>query len=333
MNQKGFSLVELLIVAAGIGGLAVVGMQIAKTQLKTQTKSIFDSDALLTTNEIVGILSDPNKCLNTLGGKNAVSTSNGINAINGNRYYSIASGSSPNDGYGNSNLKISNYTLSSTSAEVGQNISYLNINFAKKSLLKTNSADDILTKKIKLYVEVDASNNITKCRSIAAATTDIWTRGSGSTIFYSGGNVGIGTTNPQVSFQVAGAIGPGDESQATSCNAATEGSMRYNKSLRQMQFCGSEAGPPVSYSWKAMGGNGYSSINVRTASRNAWRWPSITAVCNSDEKALGGGGSCSGGSGFNFIPSTLPSGNGWYVSCDTPNNQSVTVIAYVICAK
>lgn len=333
MNRNGFSLVELLIVAAGIGGLAVIGMQIAKTQLKTQTKSVFDSDALFTTNEIIGILSDPAKCFTTLGGRNAVSTTNGIYAINGNRYFSIDSGSSPNEGYGSSNLKISNYTLSATSAEVGQNISYLNINFSKKNLLKTNATDGVLTKKVKLHVEVDASNNITKCRSISSATTDIWTRGTGSTIFYSGGNVGIGTTNPQVGFQVAGAISPGDESQATTCNASTEGSMRYNKSLRQMQFCGSEAGPPVTYLWKAMGGSGYSSINVRTASRTAWRWPSITAVCNSDEKALSGGGSCSGGGGFNFIPSTLPSGNGWYVSCDTPNNQSVTVVAYVICAK
>jgi prepilin-type N-terminal cleavage/methylation domain-containing protein len=195
-HKKGFSLVELLIVVAAMAGLALVGMQISKNQNQTFTKGNFDSDVLLTTNEINAILSDPVKCLATIGGMNALSTKKGINSINNGKFYSLESGSAPISGYGNSNLQIQNYALSATASDLASNNSYLLINYQNKNLLKTNSGSSLITKKINLYVEVNGSSNITKCRSLSSSSTDIWTRGMGSQIYYSGGNVGIGVKNP-----------------------------------------------------------------------------------------------------------------------------------------
>lgn len=255
-NRIGFSLIELMIVVAGLAGVAVVGMQLQKTQERSSSKGKLESDILLTTNEINAILSDPAKCLTTLGGKNAVSTTNGINVINGNKYFSVASGSAPTNGYGNSNLLIQNYELSATNAEVSSNNSALIINYQNKNILKGSSGPSNISKKINLYVEVDASKNITTCRSLSSSSTDIWSRGTGSDIYYTGGNVGIGTNAPVTSLQVAGAIMPGDQTQAITCNVSTEGSQRYNKTLHQMEYCGYNAGPPVSYAWMSLGGAG-----------------------------------------------------------------------------
>lgn len=243
---NGFSLVELLIVVAGLAVVAVVSMQIQKNQNKTSAKGNFDSDVLLTTNEINAILSDPTKCFSTLGGKNALSEVTGIDSINTNKYYSVASGAAPASGYGNSNFKITSYVLSATAADVSANNSFLLINFENKQILKGATGPNTITKKINLYVEVDANKNITKCRSLSSSSTDIWSRGSGSDIFYNGGKTGIGTISPAVILDIAGEIKVANTGAI--CNSSIEGSIRYNSTSKVMEFCNGTA-------WSNIGGN------------------------------------------------------------------------------
>lgn len=253
-NKLGFSLVELMIVAAGIAGVGLVAMNITKTSNKSSAKYQFDSDTAQITNEIVGILSTPAKCLTTLGGKNALSDST-VTSINGNQYYSSASITPPpSAGYGNAGLKISSYKLSALDAEVTANTSYLTIAFQNKKIL---SGQDTVAKKIKLYVEVNGSKLITKCQSVATASGDIWARGTGTTINYVGGNVGIGTSTPAIKLDVAGGIRAGDQTQVTLCNSSTEGTQRYNKTSHAMEYCGA-SGTPLVYAWTAVGSGGNS---------------------------------------------------------------------------
>ncbi len=239
-EKNGFSLVELLIVSAGLLGIAVVGMQISKSQNASAVKSKFDSDIILTTNEINAILSDPAKCLATLNGRNALSTTSGINAINSNKFHSVASGSAPSGGYGNSNLQITSYSLSATAAEVTGKNSTLLINYQNKDILRGTSGPATVTKKVNLFVEVDSSNNITYCRSLSTSSTDIWTRGSGSAIYYNGGNVGIGTNTPQVMMDVSGPIKAGNQTAGSSCTSAQVGSMGVDSITKKILHCGSD---------------------------------------------------------------------------------------------
>jgi len=188
-NNRGFSLVELMIVVGMLGGLSLVVMNINKQSTKSSAKLQFDSDVTLTTNEINGILSDPAKCLATLG-----STASPTN-ING-KYYTTASGSAPANGYGNSGLKITSYTLSGTAPDGVLNIAYQN-----KNILKGSTGSPTVSKKINMYIE-GAPGAVTKCRSLSTSTTDIWSHGTGSNIYYSVGNVGIGTTAPLAKLHV-----------------------------------------------------------------------------------------------------------------------------------
>jgi len=200
-SSAGFSLIELMIVTAGLIGVSTLGMYVQKLQAKSIAKSNFESDMLLITNEINSFLSDQAKCMSSIGGKNAISTLTGIDSINS-KYFTIASGGSPAGGYGNSNVSIDSYNIQSTAAEVGANNSVLSILFQNKEILKGTSGPATVTRKINLYVEVDGADNITKCRSLSNSTVDIWSRGVGNDIFYNLGNVGVGTAAPRVKLDI-----------------------------------------------------------------------------------------------------------------------------------
>lgn len=163
LNRKnGFTLVELLVVVAGVSGLALVSISISRMNLKSTTKFTYDSDVQAIANELTTELSAPSRCLASLGGSNALASTNAITNIGG-KYYIKSDPSAPGNGYGASNLKIDSYSVSSTSSELSKNVSYLNINFVNKDLLRGNSGSALISKKIRLKVKVDSSQDITSC--------------------------------------------------------------------------------------------------------------------------------------------------------------------------
>lgn len=240
-NIHGFSLIELMVVIGMLGGLSLVMMNLTKESTKSSSKYQFDSEVMLITNEINGILSDPNKCLTTFtNATQAASPSSPVlNATPANilnpssisgipsttKKYSITGGP-----YGNGGVKIASYSLDLASTPDP----LLTISFEKKLIQGAGT----IPKSIKLYVEKNAAGVITLCRSISTSSTEIWSHGLGSDIFYSGG------------------IRVGDQTQATACNASAEGTQRYNKTIHSMEYCGYNAGPPVTYSWMGIGAGG-----------------------------------------------------------------------------
>lgn len=248
-TKNGFSLVEVLIAVAVLGGLSVAGMSLIKTQTKATVKNAMDSEVNLITNEIVGILSDPAKCMATLGSRNAISTAPGvinrINNISGDRYYTVTHPSAPPNGYGNENINIASYTLKSDAVELAKKNSTLIINFERKKILTNATSSPSLPKSINLYVEVDASNNITNCRSLSTHSAEIWSRGNGNNIFYSIGNVGIGTNAPQTSLDVAGAIRTANFTTGSACSP--QGAMGFDYAADTPVYCSLSG-------WKPMGG-------------------------------------------------------------------------------
>lgn len=180
-----------MVISAALIGLGAVIVSVTKSSSQSSTKYLLDTDRNLITNELVGVLSSPAKCLAVLGGKNALSTAAGVMQSIDSQYYVSTNGAAPGAGYGNSRVKVSSYTIDSNAADLLANIAFLSINFENKPILP---GGPIVTNKIKLFVTVDALNLIVSCHSISAGTSDIWLRGSGTDIYYVG-NVGIGSAN------------------------------------------------------------------------------------------------------------------------------------------
>ena len=58
-----------------------------------------------------------------------------------------------------------------------------------------------------------------------------------SSLFASGSNIGIGTTNPAATLDVNGGLRAGGQTVVTICNVSTEGTQRYNYLTRGIEFC------------------------------------------------------------------------------------------------
>lgn len=205
-NNSGFTLVELMIVVALLGGLSMVVMQITKDMNKTSLKAQADADIILATNEIVSILSNPRSCAATFG---ATFYEDGTTNT-GTLTRTIAAGtitkivhkpsvtSTAQDKYvvdakfGTTNEVVKSYSLA---PGVSGDSAILTVTFEKKAMLNGGSAGT-LARKINLYVELNGSN-IKACRSLSTFDLDIWTRAATQNdIFYQLGNVGIGTDTP-----------------------------------------------------------------------------------------------------------------------------------------
>jgi len=256
-RSSGFSLAELMIVVALLGGLSLVVMNITKQSNKSSAKLQFDTDVTLTTNEINAILSDPVKCLTTFGSTAAPSNIVG-------KYY-IRTVPPGDQGYGNSGLRLTSYTLTGTAPD-----GVLTILYQNKNILKGSSGAANISKKINLYIE-GSLGAITKCRALSTSTTDLWTRGTATdanNVFYNGG------------------VRAGDESQTNTCDSATEGTQRYNKTTHSMEYCGYNAGTPATYSWKVVGGNMDCIVvsNTTLVGDNGRQ-----ATCPADRQITGGG--------------------------------------------
>lgn len=236
-NNRGFSLVEIMIVAAMLGGLSLVVMNLTKQSTKSSVKFQFDTEINLITNEINAILSDPTKCSATFASTAAPSNIFG-------KYFTTSSGSAPASGYGNAGLNIASYSLSGSAPN-----GVLAIVYKNKNILKGSTGAAAITKNINIYFE-GTVGAITKCRSLSTSTTDIWTHGAGSDIYYYGGAVGIGTASPERLFEVKGTV------QAT-----------------QQDIVGTDGG----FRLKGPTGNTYSVIQfVNNAGTEQWNFISAT---------------------------------------------------------
>lgn len=210
-RNQGFSLIEIMVVCALLGALSLVVMNLTQQSSKASSKFQFDTEINLITNEIHSTLSDPDKCLSTLTNAipPAAPTANSpiITNIKG-KYFISTDPLAPSNGYGNGNVKIESHTFSAD--PFPSNDGFLTIAFQNKNILKGTTGPTTVTRKINLFVDQDASGLITKCRSLSTSTTDIWSKTTPTSpdSFYMG-KIGVGTTTPGATLDVAGDIRPG----------------------------------------------------------------------------------------------------------------------------
>ncbi len=72
--------------------------------------------------------------------------------------------------------------------------------------------------------------------------------------------------------------------------------------------------------------------NTYTESGSGSGWRQAAAYAGCGGPLLGGGGSCWAPQGFTVLATSQPSGNGWYVVCDTTKDQDNYASAFAICS-
>ncbi len=235
-TQRGLGLVEVLVASALLAitmlGLATMLSETFKSQRTVQAK---DANRELA-ETIRALLSNKDICKASFGGGNP--SGNGFSktkiidtAVPPNIKFNI------NTEYIDklvviSNFQVKNYTADNAAApEIGK--AMLEIRMKKTG--ETIGSQSMVVSLV-LQVRRNAGGNITECFSIGGAEW-LWRMSpmNMANIFYNGGNVGIGTTNPNSKLAVAGDIKVGNS--ASLCTATNEGAMRYNTVLKVVQFC------------------------------------------------------------------------------------------------
>jgi prepilin-type N-terminal cleavage/methylation domain-containing protein len=205
-SNSGMTLVEILIAVVLVGAIAVGVMNLTQQTSKSTAKIELTSDLTSTANEINALLSDPVKCRLTFQPTlqpSAIASSYDdtipvpVKLTDSYQVYTSANKAT----IGAANLKILSYRLVKNLANPED--SSLEITFENKEIINKN--EPTIKKTLSMYVEWNG-NVVEECRTLAGSTSTIWTRGTGTNIYYDGGNVGINTSNPTAALHVVGNV-------------------------------------------------------------------------------------------------------------------------------
>ena len=208
-KNRGVSLVGVTVALGIMGGISVAVMQMSQQSSKSVAKLKLNTDIVFSLSEINAILSDPEKCKLTFAtlepesivGRVKLEGDTYVEVAGSRKYYisSSADGTGAN-GYGNSKFKIRSYKLEGNGADA-----FLNIQIERKAALSAEGASETIARRLNMYVE-KSGDSVEMCRTLTDSYPDVWTRGTGSNIFYTDGNVGIGTQEPTEKLDVIGRI-------------------------------------------------------------------------------------------------------------------------------
>ena len=317
-NKLGFSIPEVLISAGLISAGAVVMMKMTSNTTKSIKTNESRSEIVSIVGEIRGILSSPDACNNSFPTKNVSSS-----AID------IIKNSSGDDKF-KVNKKIGNVKIVAMSlndsdspvdaSSIGETNLQISFNKGRGTYEKN------ITKKIKLWVEVDASKNITKCRALSSGEVNVWDRSTvnADNIYYDNGFVAIGKADATVALDVVGdtkltgsfdIIGKSNFSgdveivgntniaekldvsksikvgnSTARCTNSIKGTFRFRDSVKTLQICDGD-------DWKSLvykNPTNLSGIECRTEIRRA-RSSTIIVTCPRGFQVTGCTAGCSGG--------------------------------------
>jgi hypothetical protein len=212
-HETGLGLIDFVIGAAVVGGLGLGAAQMMKGSGVTNKKVNLRVEIQDFSKHIGKLVNSEQACTLTLGGKSAtngtVSTIYGVNK-DGSQFVGVDSSTV----YGPMALKVESMRLfDAPGTEDGVQVipgEKGTTNLEVKYLMREGSpyAGRDIRSKIKIGIQTDASGQILSCYSIEGGGTSLWKRvaSTPNDIYYTGGNVGIGTNDPQELFSVFGPI-------------------------------------------------------------------------------------------------------------------------------
>lgn len=239
-SARGFSIVEVLVVI-GLFAIIAVGVSSMISSTMKQQKGIQAKDQQReVTSEIRNLLSRKEACKNTFGGQNPLPLGFSVTSIKddtpGGGIARYTEGTLDKTGL----LRFDKFSVDSWLGNGGSATSG-KVDF-KVSLSKVENASgvkNILPDTITLVAKRNAGGNIEECYSIGTQSDGIWQKNLGDTsIYYNGGNVGIGTGTPIFPLSVQSESGFSVISSTTISNAPDRGGHFIGMSAR-----GSAAAP------------------------------------------------------------------------------------------
>lgn len=209
LSCSGFSLLELVIVV-GVAGVVLLAMSTSLVDMvKSQNSYRLQSSVTQLHSEINAHFVNTDTCIRTFQG---VNLSNGseipINAIlyaDGTPKYSL------DTPYANDTVSISRMTLHYTPGDLaapappGTGEARLDIYY--RSVIQVLGPKDLKPRSVVIKTTKDlVSNAVTGCIATSSASDSLWNRSTSdvNNIFFSTGNVGIGTDSPERALHVEG---------------------------------------------------------------------------------------------------------------------------------
>lgn len=260
-HYSGFSLVEVIVAMALMTVIGLSMMSLFSTMFKTQ-RGINARDAMRDlTVEVRSVLSDKTACLNTFTGQSLLSGSAAVTVVKDplNAVKFTAGNAYMGGLLSFSSVVMQDFVPNSSPPNTGKAKLYI---YADKTgeFIGVKTTHAVLS----AQVEIDASKNITKCIAIGGLNDSLWQVSTTNTsdIFFQGGNVGVGTNNPQAALEVNGPIKLGSAIKGDPC--ATEGTMAYDYTNHTALVCDNLS------AWKSVGNDGSGSLSQN----GYWKLPS-----------------------------------------------------------
>jgi type II secretory pathway pseudopilin PulG len=193
-SQSGMTIVEVMIAAGLLGGLALAGMTLFQNQNKAQKTVESNYEVATTVGQIRSVLSDITNCTASFTGKNINGGSVNVIKKNGTSVFPINT-NLPGD------IQVKSYQLNNTVPNLAANETVLQITFARaKSALQMD-----VVRSMKLVYT--GSPTVVSCYALSNTSDSYWQLASnGTDIYYIGGSVGVGTIAPTSKLEVTGDI-------------------------------------------------------------------------------------------------------------------------------